>query len=250
VLVLEKAWQVLSLFSAESPTLEMREIRSATGLPATTCTRIVRSLTEAGVLIQIGDRYRIGLSVLRWADAAVAGLDLLDTVRPLLTALRDRTGETAGFFVRQGPYRVCVAFAESQHPLGRRLSLGHILPLNIGAPGRVLLAYDEQAVEELRSVPLAKFTDLSIDTWPALESTLEEVRRDGYYFSAGEWSLELSGLAVPVFAGRANLVGALALSTPVARLPKERMGSLLSAVQQSAEEMSLGLARAEHSVRA
>ncbi|HEY4452138.1 MAG TPA: IclR family transcriptional regulator [Solirubrobacteraceae bacterium] len=241
VLVLEKAWQILSLFSVETPEHDMREIRSATGLPATTCSRIVRSLTGAGLLVQSDDSFRIGLAVVAWADAALAGLDVLDAVRPVLSALRDETGETAGFFVRHGQHRVCLAFAESQHPLGRRLSLGHLLPLNVGAPGRVLLAFDEQAVQEMRTSPLPKFTDATIDTWPELETVLAKVRRDGYSHSNGEWSLELAGLAVPVMADERGLLGAIALSTPVSRLPRSRVGSMLNALKQSANDVTRAL---------
>jgi DNA-binding IclR family transcriptional regulator len=238
VLVLEKAWQILLLFTSEQPAHDMRSIRAGTGLPATTCTRIVHSLVAAGILVEQEGRYRIGLTVVRWADVAIAGLDVLDAVRPILHELRDETGETAGFFVRQGAHRVCVAFAESRRPLGRRLTLGHMLPLNVGAPGRVLLAYDEQALQALRREPLAKFTEQSIDTWPALQAALDDVRRDGYAHSTGEWSLELAGLAAPVFAGDGELVGAVALSTPASRLGPDRLAPLRDALLRAASGMS------------
>jgi DNA-binding IclR family transcriptional regulator len=238
VLVLEKAWQILSLFTAEQPAHDIRSIRSGSGLPPTTCARIVHSLVAAGILVEQEGRYRIGLAVVRWADVAIAGLDVLDAIRPILHELRDETGETAGFFVRQGSQRVCVAFAESRHPLGRRLTLGHLLPLNVGAPGRVLLAYDEQALQALRGEPLTKFTEQSIGTWGALQAALEDVRREGYAHSTGEWSLELAGLAAPVFAGQGELVGAVALSTPASRLGSDRVVPLRDALLRAASRMS------------
>jgi DNA-binding IclR family transcriptional regulator len=238
VLVLEKAWQILSLFTPEQPVHDIRGIREGAGLPATTCARIVRSLLAAGIVVEQDGRYRIGLTVVRWADVAIAGLGVLDAIRPILDELRDATGETAGFFVRQGAQRVCVAFAESRRPLGRRLALGHLLPLNVGAPGRVLLAYDDAAVEALANEPLARFTDRSIDKWPALRAALEEVRRDGFAHSTGEWSLELAGLAAPVFAANGELAGAVALSAPVARLGPDRLVPLRDALLRAAGEMS------------
>jgi DNA-binding IclR family transcriptional regulator len=242
--VLEKAWQILSLFTPDSPEHDLRAIRDGVGLPATTSARIVHSLTAAGILVEQEGRYRVGLTVLRWADVAIAGLDVLDAVRPILHELRDETGETAGFFVRQGAHRVCVAFAESRRPLGRRLTLGHLLPLNIGAPGRVLLAYDERAPAALRSEGLTKFTEQSVDTWPALQAALEDVRRRGYAFSEGEWSLELAGLAAPVFAAE-ELVGAVALSTPASRLGPERVAPLRETLLRAAARMSQALSARE-----
>jgi IclR family acetate operon transcriptional repressor len=238
VLVLEKAWQILSLFTPERPEQDTRAIRAGTGLPATTCARIVRSLVDAGILVEQDGSYRIGLTVVRWADVAIAGLDVLDAVRPILRELRDETGETAGFFVRQGAQRVCVAFAESRMPLGRRLSLGHLLPLNVGAPGRVLLAYDDQALQALRAEQLHTFTEHSIGDWPALQAALEDVRRKGYAHSRGEWSVELAGLAAPVFGGDGQLIGAVALSTPAARLKADRVAPLRDALLVAARRMS------------
>jgi DNA-binding IclR family transcriptional regulator len=250
VLVLEKAWQILSLFTPDRPEHDLRGVREGTGLPATTCSRIVYSLAGAGILVEQEGRFRVGLTVLRWADVALAGLDVLDAVRPILRELRDDTGETAGFFVRQRAHRVCIAFSESRSPLGRRLTLGHLLPLNVGAPGRVLLAYDPRAQAALRSEGLTKYTEQSIDTWPALQAALDDVRRNGYAFSQGEWSLELAGLAAPVFAGEEELVGAVALSTPASRLGPDRVAPLRDALLRSAARISQALSareRADHS---
>jgi DNA-binding IclR family transcriptional regulator len=246
VLVLEKAWQVLSLFTPERPAHGIRAIREGTGLPATTCGRIVHSLVSAGILVEDEQqRYRIGMTVVRWADVALAGLDVLDVIGPMLEELRDETGETAGLFVREGVHRVCVAFAESRRPLGRRLSLGHLLPLNVGAPGRVLLACDDDALEALRGQRLAQFTDQTISTWRDLEKAVAGVRRDGHAISVGEWSLDLAGIAAPVFGARGRLVGALALSMPASRLGADRLAALRDAVVLAAARSSDALSHSD-----
>lgn len=241
VLVLEKAWQILSLFTLEQPEHDLRSIRTATGLPPTTCSRIVRNLVAAGILVEHDDRYRVGLSVVHWAEVALADIDVLDLIRPVLKELRDETGETAGFFVREEADRVCVAFAESSRPIGRRLSLGHTLPLNVGSPGKVLLAFDPDAPRALDG-RLASFTERTIDTRAALETALAEVRREGYAYSFGEWSPEVGGVAAPVFEGGDRLVGAIALSAPVARIDAGRAGPLRDAVVETAARVSAALA--------
>ena len=56
--------------------------------------------------------------------------------------------ESSGLFVRNGDQRVCIALSESTRAVGRRLTLGNVLPIHVGAPGKTLLAFDA-ASEEL-----------------------------------------------------------------------------------------------------
>lgn len=235
ILVLEKAFQILALFTPEAPELEMRTIREGSGLPPTTCTRIVRSLLASGLLSEREGRYRVGPTALRLADAALAGLDVLDVIRPLLVELRDETAETAGFFVREGASRVCVAFAESREPIGRRLSLGHTLPLDVGSPGKVLLAFDPEALPALREESGSRAGDAG------LAEAVARVRRDGYALSKGEWSPEVGGIAAPVFAADGTPAGALALSAPLSRLPAARIEELSGRLLQAAAKAEAAL---------
>jgi DNA-binding IclR family transcriptional regulator len=78
--------------------------------PTSTVQRLVANLVAEGFLDRDGDRYRIGATMAYWAAPASRGIDRLQAVTPALQQLRDLTGETACFFIREGPYRVCVAW--------------------------------------------------------------------------------------------------------------------------------------------
>jgi DNA-binding IclR family transcriptional regulator len=237
VLVLEKAWEIISLFTLAEPELDIHQIRDRTGLPSTTCTRLVGNLVAVGVLSGHGERYRIGLAAAALGEIALAGLDWLDVIRPSLARLRDETGETAGYFVRERGQRVCVAFAESDQAIGRRLSLGHTLPLNVGSPGKVILAFDPDARAALDS-PLPSYTARTISTSEGLERELARIRRDGWAVSRGEWSVEVGGIAAPVFGRDGRIGGALALSAPISRLGRKRVDSLREEVLACATTLS------------
>jgi DNA-binding IclR family transcriptional regulator len=242
ILVLRKAWRVLDAFSPERPTLDFQEIRAATGLPATTCLRLVRNLVSEGLLAQNGDRYRLGLTILRWAAGARAGMRLIDIVLPLLEELRDDSGETAGLFVREGDSRVCVALAETHHAVARRLWIGHALPLHVGSPGKVLLAYDEDGVAGPGRRRLSASTERTITDPRKLEAELEGIRRRSYATSFGEWDLDVSGIAAPVFAGDRRIVGAVAISAPAQRLGPADEERVAPMVVRAALDASVQLA--------
>ena len=111
----------------------------ATGLPPSTCQRLVRNLVLEGFLDRDDDRYRIGLDFVQWAAPGTFGLDIVPLTRPALLALRDRTGETACLYVRHGPFRTVVSIAESRHPVVRLFALGMVMPLHAGSAERCYL---------------------------------------------------------------------------------------------------------------
>jgi len=244
ILVLQKALSILDSFTPGRPALELADIRRATGLPASTCLRLVRNLVAHDVLTYDGSRYRVGVAVLRWAKSAEAGFAVVDSVAPYVTRLRDQANETSGLFIRVGAERVCIAVAEATHSLMRRLYTGHALPLYVGSPGKVLLAYDDDALAELGD-DLTPRTDHTITDRAALEKELAKIRSQGYAASLGEWEPDLAGVAAPVFGYDGAIVAAMAVSAPMSRLSPDRLPETAELVVRLAREASEALGHAD-----
>ncbi len=238
VLVLGKVRDIMDLFTLEQPELDVRQIREGTGLPNSTCVRLLRNMVSDGLLSHEEGRYRIGLAVLRWAAVARQGLGLLETAMPVLKTLRDETGESAGLFVRDGRSRVCIGLAESTHAVGRRLVLGHVLPIHAGAPGKTLLAFDAAATQVLTGANLTALSARTLTDRRALTRELEKIRRDGFAVSQGEWDLEVSGVAAPVLGSEGQLLAAIGISAPSTRLTSDVLPVVIKAVQNAAAEIS------------
>ena len=74
---------------------------------------------------------------------------LAEIARPILTALRDDTGESVQLYVADGDGRRCVVSLESTHGLRWIVPQGALLPLDRGSAGRVLQGDDvAESVEE------------------------------------------------------------------------------------------------------
>jgi DNA-binding IclR family transcriptional regulator len=241
VLVLAKAFAILDLFTRDNPTHDLAAIRQATGLPFSTCSRIAQSLVAGGLLTRSPKGYRVGATVLRLAGAAVEQNEPVDLIAPYVSELRDATGETSGFFVTDGANRVCVLVAEATHSLMRRLSIGHVLPLYVGSPGRVLLAYSSEARDAAKAESRKTFTDSTKTEWAEITLALAEVVRDGVAVSEGEWEAGLSGVAAPVFAANGVLIGAIGISAPTSRVTKSDLGRLRKLVRTAGHDASLRL---------
>ncbi|MET0474116.1 MAG: IclR family transcriptional regulator [Mycobacterium sp.] len=235
LLVLSKITGILDTFSLAKPVLSLSELRTATGYPTSTVQRLVSNLVAEGFLDREGDRYRIGARMAYWAAPASRGIDRLRAVTPALQELREITGETACFFVREGPYRVCVAIEETAHAIRREMHVGKVVPLQAGSAGRVLMAWDADALRDVMDEPLEAFTESTLVDAEALRADVERVRREGWSYTEGERDQGAAGLSAPVFDAGARLVGAMTISGPTSRVTLARAEAWADELVRSAE---------------
>lgn len=236
LLVLAKIRGILDAFTLSRPALTLAEIRSATGYPASTVQRLVANLVAEQFLDRDGDRFRIGVNFAYWAAPATRGLDVIDILRPVLTALRDETGETVTLFRNEQDMRVCVAMAETAHAIRREMHVGKIIALHAGSAGRVLLAWDDAALQRLLSRSLDAFTPDTITDNETLRAVVEATRRNGYASTSNERDEGASGLSAPVFDSAGAIYGALGISGPTSRVTPERIEQWAEPLVSAAEQ--------------
>jgi DNA-binding IclR family transcriptional regulator len=210
--VLDKAAVVLSALEAGPATLA--GLVSATGLARPTAHRLAVALEHHRLVSRdIQGRFILGprLSEL----AAAAGEDrLLAAAGPILTHLRDVTGESAQLFRRQGDMRVCVAAAERPSGLRDTVPIGSALPMAAGSGAQVLLAWEEP--DRLhRGLQGARFT----------ATTLAGVRRRGWAQSIAEREQGVASVSAPVRGPNNRVIAAVCVSGPIERLTR-RPGQL------------------------
>ncbi|SDH57213.1 DNA-binding transcriptional regulator, IclR family [Nonomuraea jiangxiensis] len=222
MLVLGKVAEILNSFTLAKPSVTLRELREATGLPTSTLQRLVANMVAHGFLDRVGDQVRIGARMAFWAAAAVKDLDVLSVVNPVLKELRDKTGETTCFFRAEGAHRVCVAVAETYHALRRDMHVGKIAPITVGSAGRVLLAWNPELAEEVLRGALPQLTEQTVTDPGELRGLIARTRAEGCAITVGERVDGASGLAAPVFDPAADLVGALMIMGPSLRMPYEQ----------------------------
>ncbi|MDP9429549.1 MAG: IclR family transcriptional regulator [Actinomycetota bacterium] len=243
VLVLRKARQVLDAFTPGTPALSAREVQRATGLPATTCLRLLQALVEEEFLDRRGDRYSPGVAMLRWAFVASEGLDVVGAATPALEALRDATGESACLFVRQGSSHVCVAVAQTPHSVIQVLSVGQVLPLHAGSAGRVFLAFDGGA-PPLDELPLPALTEHTITWVDRLEEAVARTRSEGFAVTVEERTTGAASVSAPVFDARGELAAVVGIACPVQRFEPPVVPFRTADVTRAAQQVSRRLGHA------
>ena len=132
-------------------------------------------------------------------------------VRPELIRLVEETDETASLYVREGEVRVCLYRENSRRAARHHLDEGAALPLESGASGHVLRAY--QATDPQQR---------------------DQLLPDGYAVSLGERDPDLAAIAVPLFDQGGNFRGALSISGIITRFTAPAIESMLKALRASA----------------
>src|SRR6266705_7178785 len=93
--VLDKAMTILSVFSRGDLALSPLEIATRTGLPLPTVYRLAQALSEHGLLMKDGPRFRLGMTLLRLGMLVAEGIDVRQQALSHLKWLNGQTGENA-----------------------------------------------------------------------------------------------------------------------------------------------------------
>jgi len=230
--VLDKAAVVLGALEAGPATLA--NLVSATGLARPTAHRLAVALEHHRLVARdIQGRFVLGPRL--GELAASAGEDrLLAAAVPVLTLLRDETGESAQLFRRQGHLRVCVAASERPAGLRDTVPVGAALSMTAGSAAHVLLAWEEP--DRLhRGLRDAKFT----------AATLAGVRRRGWAQSVAEREPGVASVSAPVRGPSNRVVAAVSVSGPIERLTRQPGRLHATAVTVAAQKLTEALRRAK-----
>jgi DNA-binding IclR family transcriptional regulator len=205
--VLDKA--VLVLNALETGPASLAQLVQTTGLARPTAHRLAVAL-EHHRLVHRDAQGRFILGPRLAELAAAAGEDrLLAVTQPVLTQLRDLTGESAQLYRRNGDARVCVAAAERMSGLRDTVPVGSALPMTAGSAAQILLAWEEP--DRLhRGLRGAKFT----------ATTLASVRRRGWAQSVGERESGVASVSAPIRGAGGRVIAAISVSGPIERLTR------------------------------
>lgn len=210
----------------------------AVGLSKSTVHRILIGLSYCDFVVQnpATGEYMLGSGNYRLARALSAnsgGIGPL--VRSVMHELREQTEETVILHIRVAGRRVCIEEFESSQALRYAAGVGTSAPLHAGSAGKVLVAWsDEEQIRRLLPPKLESLTDATIVDWDELLEELLMVRSQGWAVSHGERVRGAFAVSAPIFDDRGDVVAALSILGPEARLTRTRLIELRRALVATA----------------
>ncbi len=210
-----RALQILGLFSLARPQLGITEISRALGLHKGTVQGLVRTLADQGFLEQdfSSKKYRLGsrLHELGMIQAGALEINQKASIPAHQLALRTERLVRIATWEKNSVLVTMDVYPRSQPFLNRQFETR--IPPHCTSLGKALLAFldKEEVAFYLKQADLVSYTPNTIVTKKQLLTELDETRRRGYSLNRGEHLLGRAGLAAPIFGREKQLVGAICL---------------------------------------
>lgn len=243
---LTKGMQILEYLATAPLARGITEIAAATNLSKPNVHRLTSTLSSLGYVRQEPDRrYRCTMKVWRLGNAVIGNVNLAHLAASAMRALAIRSGETVHLSVLDGLQALHIEEIESEQEIRIHTQRGANSPLHCVAAGKILLAFNYEAMRPAVEARLDRFTARTITSLRKLDAEMLRVRADGLAFNAGEFQENVGGIAAPVIDPAGNVIAAIGLSAPIARLGKGAMLKLAPAVKEAGRMVTEALAGGE-----
>lgn len=256
--VLGRAFEILDCFVGGQE-MTVAGICEQTGLPPATVHRMLAALVEwEGVERTSRGRYRLGARIWRLGVSAPQIRRLRELSQPYLVNLHMATRGTVYLGVRDGQDAVFGDRITRVKPTVLSSYVTRRMPLQSTACGRVLLAYNQEAWQNLQrdAQVLQEAEDIAARGITAAESDqgarpsvdlaalgreLVTIRSNGYAVIRNDGLRGRTSVAAPVYGEDGAVVASLTVSFPETRIPEPR--TILPQVLGTARAISNDLAR-------
>jgi DNA-binding IclR family transcriptional regulator len=235
----QRAIDVLDALAEAKAELGTNEIARRTGVNVSSISRLLSTLTTAGLVQYVPStgRYRLGIRIMQLANAARDGLDVRQLARPFLEELSGITGETSTLSLPAVHDLITIDFVPSSRSVRSVAQIGRNSVAHATAAGKVFLAWGGQLPEG----PLTTYTERTITDRAAMTVEIERVRERGWAQAVGEREDELNGVAVPIHDNTGTLVAVLGVQGPAGRFTPRVMRTAIAPLVERAQALTAAL---------
>lgn len=238
----DRALHLLEIMAEEKRGVELQELCKKTHINTTTLYRLLQTLQNRGFVTQnpYTERYRLGLKLLELGHAVTNQIELREIALPFLEKLMEKTGETANLVILDEGEAVYIEKVESPASLRMFYRIGKQAPAHATGVGKVLLAAlpSEKVTEIIKTKGLCKLTENTITSPENLQKELEKIRDNGFAIDNEECEVGAKCIGAPVRDYTNQVVAAVSISGPGARLSEERLNELAEVVKDTAYKIS------------
>jgi DNA-binding IclR family transcriptional regulator len=238
VSVLDRAFDLLKVFSHRDSALTLSDIAARTGMPKSTAHRVLRQLGEVGAVERHGNQYRVGLAVFALGSLSEEA-QLRESVLPHLHELHRLSSQTVHLAVLRGSSVVYLAKLRSVRSVATPCAVGSEFPAHATAVGKAILARSPaHVVGNVLSSPLAALTPKTGVNPEHLRAELQVVDSAGIAWDFEGSQVGLACVAAPIMVG-SQVSAAVSLCYPSSvRCPRELVGVLREVCKRASARAS------------
>jgi len=238
-----RSFAILEHVAGSPAPVDVLDIITALKLPKATAYRLVDWFVTQGYLAREPGRRRliIGPKLANLAFGALSSSMRNDTPHVVLQRLVRSLNETCNIGTLLNGEVVYLDRVEAEHwPLRLHYTTGSRVPLHCSAIGKLYLALSSAARRRrlLQSLELRRFTATTITDAARLDAELRQIRKEQVSFDREEYLVGVVCMAVPVTGKSGEMLAALAIQAPEARMNVQTAEAGMPALRQAAGELA------------
>ena len=207
----DKALQILNAFSEKREELTLTEISKQISQYKSTTSRLCASLLKYGYIERLpSKKYKLGNAINRLINVYDDTFHINDLIQKQLNFIKDKTNETASFWIKSDNARVCILKSEPEKDMRHNLVLGQPRSLERGSSGHIISTYHDLKTQNKN-----------------------KVLKDEFSISHGEIDPEKASVTVPLLSKQKTLLGAISVSGHVSNFNRTNTHNFLSILKNS-----------------
>lgn len=228
--VLDRVTAVFDAFGEEDEGLGVSELARRANLPKSTVSRLAADLVAQRFLDRDGAKLYLGTRLFELAMTVEQPRRLRHLALPVMTELRDATGQTVNLAVLEGADVVFVAIVRGESASKPLARMGGRLPAHATALGKAILACSPQdVVERVIRGGLEVRTPHTTSEPSALRRELIEIRRLGVATENEECAIDRACAASPILGHGGAPVAAISVTGTVSDVVPDRVAPAVRA---------------------
>jgi DNA-binding IclR family transcriptional regulator len=227
------------------PELGVSELSEELDLGKSTVFRLLQTMKAHGIIDQArSGKYRLGVRLSLFGDAAVSRIDLRQEAAPFLSELAKFSGESVNLAILDEFNILYIDRIDSHEPLRMGVKIGQRLPAFCVSMGKAILAnLPEDELETIFENPkfqetLVRRTDTTVTELGALRKQLQTIKEQGFAVDEEEYNRGVRCIGAPIFNHLGKVVAALSTTGPTVRMSYNKIHELVPHVKATAMNIS------------
>ena len=233
---IDRALQILELFSMEKPVWGITEISKALNMYKSNIHHILTTLAKRGFIKKDinTEKYHLSIKYFEMGSIVIKNMDLRKIALPYIEKLFREFNETVHLGVLDEGRVVSIEREESRQGLYSHIEVGKSAPLHCTAVGKVIMA--NLSIEKLNLLlsgkKLTKYTGNTITNKEALLEELKKIRKEGYAIDNMEHEEGVRCLAAPIRNHRGEVNASLSISGPAFRMDRKDISKISGTIKK------------------
>jgi len=242
---IDRALQVLELFSLEKSEWGVTEISKALNIYKSNVHNVLTTLAEKGFVVKDSNtnKYKLGIKFFELGSIVIKNMDLRKIAHPYIEELSKEFNETVHLGVLDKGRVVSIEGEESDKSLCSHIEIGKRTPLHCTAIGKAIMAYlsENEINFTIREKGLEKFTENTITTKKELENEFKKIREQGYAVDNMEHEEGVQCVAGPIRDYTGKVIASMSISAPAFRINENDIPIIAKKVKEYCDCISEGM---------